>query len=162
MRLSKTTNHAIRVLIDCAQSEDRLIKVAEISERLGITPQNTFKIVHLLSRAGFIEAVRGRRGGVKLAQPATEIHMGQVIRAVEASIATTSPTAKESGKHLGQIVNNALDAFTGVLDEYTIADMTAAATKRAKPRSEKTKKKPSTRNARTVASKTVRQRNAAV
>lgn len=125
MRLSKTTNHAIRVLIECAGSEDELIKVAEISHRLGITQQNTFKIVHLLSRAGFIEAVRGRNGGVKLAEASGNIQMGQVVRAMEESIATAAPTAKENGKHLGQIVDDALDAFTSVLDGYSIADMAA-------------------------------------
>ena len=68
MRLSKTTNYAIRILIDCAQAEGALVKVAEISERREITPQNTFKIVHLLSRAGFVRAVRGRHGGVRRAR----------------------------------------------------------------------------------------------
>ena len=60
MRLTKTTSHAIRILIDCAQAGGELIKVAEISGRLEITPLNVFKIVHMLSRAGFIVAVRGR------------------------------------------------------------------------------------------------------
>src|SRR3990170_3458671 len=83
MRLSKTTNYAIRILIDCAQAEGTLVKVAEISERRAITPQNTFKIVHLLSRAGFVRAVRGRHGGVRLARPASAIRIGDVVRAME-------------------------------------------------------------------------------
>ena len=70
MRLTKSTSHAIRILIDCARADDRLVKVAELSERLQITQQNVFKIVNLLARAGLIEAMRGRNGGVRLARPA--------------------------------------------------------------------------------------------
>src|SRR6185295_6761255 len=60
MRLTKSTSHAIRILIDCARAGDRLTKVAELSQHLQITPQNVFKIVNLLARAGLIEAMRGR------------------------------------------------------------------------------------------------------
>ena len=52
MRLTKSTSHAIRILIDCARAGDQLIKVAELSERLEITQQNGVKIVNLLARAG--------------------------------------------------------------------------------------------------------------
>ena len=69
MRLTKQTGHAIRILIDCALAGDQLVKVADISERLGVTKQNVFKIVHILSHAGFLTAVRGPSGGVRLAKP---------------------------------------------------------------------------------------------
>ena len=83
MRLNKSTSHAVRILIDCAKAEGRLIKVAEISERLDITQQNAFKIVHLLSKAGFLSSVRGRHGGVRLARPAAKIRIGDVVRSIE-------------------------------------------------------------------------------
>ena len=83
MRLTKSTSHAIRILIDCARADARLVKVAELSERLQITPQNVFKIVNLLARARLIEAVRGRNGGVRLARPASAIRIGDVVRATE-------------------------------------------------------------------------------
>ena len=83
MRLTKSTGHAIRILIDCAGANERLIKVAELSERLTITQQNVLKIVNLLARAGLIEAVRGRNGGVRLARRADLIRIGDVVRATE-------------------------------------------------------------------------------
>ncbi|MGE0698503.1 MAG: Rrf2 family transcriptional regulator, partial [Hyphomicrobiaceae bacterium] len=70
MRLNKSTSHAIRILIECARAEGALVKVAELSARLDLTMQNVFKIVHVLSRAGLLEAARGRHGGVRLARPA--------------------------------------------------------------------------------------------
>ena len=126
MRLTKSTSHAIRILIDCARADDRLIKVAELSGRLQITPQNVFKIVNLLARARLIEAVRGRNGGVRLARPAGAIRIGDVVRAtevthVEIEDGPTGRKLKRGGVNL--ILDNALEAFIDVLDQHTLADM---------------------------------------
>ena len=136
MRLSKTTNYAIRILLDCALAEPNLVKVAEISERRDITLQNTFKIVHLLSRAGFIRAVRGRHGGVRLAKPASEIRIGDVVRAMEIlnlEIERDGETAGAQGQLavLDQLFDNALGAFISVLDEHTLEQMIKAQRKEA-------------------------------
>lgn len=147
MRLNKTTNHAIRILVDCAQSGDELVKVAEISERLDITQQNTFKIVHLLSRGGFLKAVRGRNGGVKLARPASEIRIGEVVGVIEASNLDARSDEKQSAQ---AIFDDALDAFISVLNQHTIADMASA----QEPRS--SAKKPRTRAVRSVPEASIR------
>jgi len=130
MRLSKTTNYAIRILIDCAQADGALVKVADISERRDITLQNTFKIVHLLSRAGFLKATRGRHGGVQLAKPATEIRIGDVVRAMETTpfeMDGESGDGRSTGAQqlaaLDQLFDSALGAFISVLDEHTLAEM---------------------------------------
>ena len=129
MRLTKTTSHAIRILIDCAQAGDELMKVAEIAGRLEITPLNVFKIVHMLSRAGFIVAVRGRNGGVRLARPAGEIRIGDVVRATEItsveveSAAADKKRSKKGGPKLNTIFDEALEAFISVLDRHTLEDM---------------------------------------
>lgn len=140
MRLSKTTNYAIRILIDCAQAEGALVKVAEISERRAITPQNTFKIVHLLSRAGFVRAVRGRHGGVRLSRPPTEIRIGDVVRAMETTridldIEGERPKdqARQQLAELDSLFDSALEAFISVLDEHTLDQMTKARRSDASP-----------------------------
>ena len=140
MRLNKSTSHAVRILIDCAKAEGRLIKVAEISERLDITQQNAFKIVHLLSKAGFLSSVRGRHGGVRLARPAAKIRIGDVVRSIET---LGQEEQKEVGRgSLHSIVDDALDAFISVLDQHTLEDMAgaqqAAATRDTGGRSGKT------------------------
>jgi Rrf2 family nitric oxide-sensitive transcriptional repressor len=127
MRLTKSTSHAIRILIDCARAGDRLIKVAELSQRLDITQQNVFKIVNLLARAGLIEAMRGRNGGVRLARPATTIRIGDVVRATEVTHVEIEDgpagRAQKSGAGVNQILDDALVAFISVLDQHTLADM---------------------------------------
>jgi Rrf2 family nitric oxide-sensitive transcriptional repressor len=124
MRLNKSTSHAVRILIDCAKAGDRLIKVADIAQRLDITQQNAFKIVHLLSRAGFLASVRGRHGGVRLARPAGKIRVGDVVRAIE--FTNLDERAAGSGSGLSQIVDDALEAFISVLDQHTLAEMAEA------------------------------------
>ena len=127
MRLTKSTSHAIRILIDCARASGDLTKVATLSERLGITQQNVFKIVNLLTKAGLAEAVRGRHGGVRLARPAEAIRIGDVVRATEVThveIEEGAPTAKRGRGHgVNRILDDALEAFIEVLDQHTIADM---------------------------------------
>ncbi len=144
MRLSKTTNYAIRILLDCAMANPNLVKVAEISERRDITLQNTFKIVHLLSRAGFIQAVRGRHGGVRLSRPASEIRIGDVVRAMEA---LHLEIEREEGEAqlaaLDELFGSALGAFISVLDEHTLEQMTKA--QRKEPASTRAKAKTSKR-----------------
>jgi Rrf2 family nitric oxide-sensitive transcriptional repressor len=127
MRLTKSTSHAIRILIDCARASDQLVKVAELSGRLEITQQNVFKIVNLLARAGLIEAMRGRNGGVRLARAAHLIRIGDVVRATEVTrvaIEEGAPaSARERGHDVNRVLDDALEAFIDVLDRHTIADM---------------------------------------
>lgn len=129
MRLTKQTSHAIRILIDCANAGDVLVKSAEISARLDITLQNTFKIMHLLSRAGFVAATRGPKGGVKLARPAREIRIGDVVRAMEATTVeienedVAQSRANKGGPQINAIFDDALEAFISVLDQHTLEDM---------------------------------------
>ena len=129
MRLTKSTSHAIRILIDCARANDGLIKVASLSARLEITPQNVFKIVNLLARTGLIEAMRGRNGGVRLARPAAAIRIGDVVRTTEVTHVEiedgTAGRRRKRGHGVNRILDDALGAFIEVLDKHTLADMAA-------------------------------------
>jgi Rrf2 family nitric oxide-sensitive transcriptional repressor len=126
MRLTKSTSHAIRILIECARADGRLVKVAELSDRLLITQQNAFKIVNLLTRAGLIKARRGRNGGVRLARSPDAIRIGDVVRATEVThVEIDDATDRKGGRgrRVNQILDDALSAFIDVLDQHTLADM---------------------------------------
>lgn len=138
MRLTKTTSYAVRILVDCAAADGELVKTSVISHRLDITPLNVFKIVHILSHAGFVEAVRGRNGGVRLARPADQIRIGEVVRAIEATEVEVERAGrrKRPGKRqLNDIFDDAMEAFISVLDQHTLADMAQARSRKSKPRS---------------------------
>jgi len=131
MRLNKSTNDGIRILIDCARADGALLKVADISARLDITMQNVFKIIHILSRSDLVTAVRGRHGGVRLARSAKEIRIGDIVRAMEATdLEQDAGSANRGGKNaaasVSKVLDDALDAFVGVLDQHTLADMAGA------------------------------------
>jgi Rrf2 family protein len=129
MRLTKQTSHAIRILIDCSRGGSAPIKVAQIAGRLAITQQNVFKIVNVLSHAGFIKATRGRHGGVQLARPAVDIRIGDVVRATETThieVEDGRPLVPAQGgdaQPINSVLDHALAAFISVLDQHTLADM---------------------------------------
>ena len=127
MRLTKSTSHAIRILLECASADDRLVKVAVLSERLDITQQNIFKIVNLLAKAGLLEAVRGRNGGVKLARPARrDSHRRRGARQrgdARGDRGRRGAARPRRGHGVNQILDDALGAFIDVLDQHTLADM---------------------------------------
>jgi Rrf2 family protein len=131
MRLNRSTSHAIRILVECARAENDLVKVADLSDRLGITPQNVFKIVHLLSRAALVAAVRGRYGGVRLARPAADIRIGDVVRAMETTAFELDTDGGQRGDSavsagVNKVLDDALEAFVAILDRHSLADMTGS------------------------------------
>ncbi|WP_045837196.1 Rrf2 family transcriptional regulator [Hyphomicrobium sp. 99] len=128
MRLTKQTGHAIRILIDCALAGDQLVKVADVSDRLGVTKQNVFKIVHILSHAGFLAAVRGPNGGVRLAKPAASIKIGDVVRAIEVTRVQVEggidPKSSDTDPgNINAMFDDALAAFITVLDQHSLAEL---------------------------------------
>lgn len=128
MRLTKQTGHAIRILIDCTLAKNQLVKVANVSDRLGVTKQNVFKIVHILSHAGFISAVRGPNGGIRLAKPATSIRIGDVVRAIEVTRVQVDggqghKSADADPASINAMFDDALNAFISVLDQHTLAEL---------------------------------------
>jgi Rrf2 family protein len=124
MRIGKTTHNALQILIAAARSSNSLLKGADIARQLNLTEQNTSKIVHLLSRGGFITSVRGPRGGMRLARTPEEIRIGDVVLAMERltvedqSLRTGSDTQLFTG-----VFDDALEAFVAVLNQHTLADI---------------------------------------
>jgi Rrf2 family nitric oxide-sensitive transcriptional repressor len=84
-----------------------------------------------LGRAGLVETVRGRGGGLKLAKKPEEIGLGEVLRITEARstlVECFNPMTNScviSGPcRLKGVLAKALKAYFAVLDEYTLADLT--------------------------------------
>lgn len=130
MRLNKSTGDAIRILIACARAKGELVKVVDLSASLDITMQNVFKIVHILSRAGLTAAMRGRHGGIRLSRAASEIFIGDIVRAMEQPEAASDPAARQgeggtSAAGVTRVLDDALEAFIAVLDKHSLADMVA-------------------------------------
>lgn len=124
MRLSKQTSDAVKILTVCAQADggSRPVKVAAISEATGITKQLGLKLVNMLARLGYVETIRGPRGGFRLARAAGEISVGSLVRDFEGQ-RSTPDAGSETG--LTPVLDDAFEAFVKVLDGHTIADLAA-------------------------------------
>jgi Rrf2 family protein len=75
--------HTMTVLAGCP---DRWISTHEIAEALDVSENHLSKVCQRLVKSGLIEAVRGPKGGLKLAKPADEITLIQVYEAIEGEL----------------------------------------------------------------------------
>ncbi|OYY70596.1 MAG: hypothetical protein B7Y12_11340 [Rhizobiales bacterium 24-66-13] len=83
------------------------------------------KVVNDLSRAGYVESVRGRFGGIRLARPAESLNIGDVIRHTEEGfdLVDCSKCVIAPACGLTKVLCEAVAAFLQVLDRYTLADL---------------------------------------
>ena len=83
MKLTDRTDYAFRVLMYLAVNGGRLATVGEIAARYGISHSHLTRVVWALGRTGFVETVRGKGGGLRLARPAEAVGVGAVARSME-------------------------------------------------------------------------------
>lgn len=83
MRLTLQTDYALRILMALGQANGRIVSVDELSKSFQVSKNHLMKTAQALIAAGFVASVRGRSGGIKLARPAHEINIGDVVAAIE-------------------------------------------------------------------------------
>jgi len=129
MRLTTFSDYALRVLMYAATRGDRLITIEETADVYGISRAHLMKVANHLTRAGFLKATRGRTGGLALAKRPDKIRLGDVVRSTEPDLALVecftagnecliTPRCRLKG-----VLKEALVAFVGTLDRYTLADL---------------------------------------
>jgi Rrf2 family nitric oxide-sensitive transcriptional repressor len=125
MRLKTYTDYALRVLMHLAAKPDRLASISEIARTYRISHNHLTKVVHDLRKQGFLDAVRGRSGGVRLARPATEISVGDVVRLTEGTfdLVDCGSCVIAPACALTAALHDARRAFMAVLDGYSLADL---------------------------------------
>lgn len=125
MRFTRYTDYSLRVLVYLGVHRDGLSSIAEIAGAYGISHNHLMKVVQDLAAAGFVEAVRGRNGGLRLGRPPEEINLGALVRHTECGfeLVDCSDCAIRPACGLPAIFREATKAFVAVLDQYTIADL---------------------------------------
>lgn len=137
MQLTRYSDLSLRVLIYLAVHRGELATIEQIAEAYGISRAHVMKVAHQLGRAGFLETVRGRGGGLRLARAPESIRVGDVIRHTEGRIDLvecfrpgTSHCRIEPVCGLRGLLEEAVVSFLRTLDGCTLSDLVA---RRRKP-----------------------------
>lgn len=133
MRLTRQTNYAVRMLMYCAADAENLSRIPDIAKSYSVSELFLFKILQPLAKAGIMETVRGRNGGVRLARPADQITLLDVVKTTEDNFAMAECFENDASEcplvdscGLNSALRRALNAFFEVLSEYTIDDLVKA------------------------------------
>ena len=134
MRLTIHTDYALRMLMLLAIESGSLHTIDDIACRYRISRSHLMQIARRLVRAGFVESVRGRHGGLRLGSVAKSINLGAVVRATEENFTLAecfnqqrNACAISSVCGLRQPLEEALHAFLAVLDRYSLDDLVRSA-----------------------------------
>jgi Rrf2 family transcriptional regulator, cysteine metabolism repressor len=130
-RVSQKTEYALRAMTELAlRQEDGLVPAREIAERQGIPLRFLEQQLSTLHKAGLVESFRGAGGGCRLAHPAGEIRVADVIDAMEGSLYPMycldehDHTCFQDGRCGVQgLWNEVHAAVRGVFERTTVADM---------------------------------------
>lgn len=130
MRLTVYTDYSLRLLIYLAVKGDGLITIGEVATAYGISRTHLTKVAHQLGLVGYVETVRGRKGGLRLACSAAAIGLGEVVRRTEPDFAFVpcfepldAPCPIRPCCVLRQAMLRARDALLETLDGYSLADL---------------------------------------
>lgn len=126
MRLTAHTDYALRIMLHAAMNADdpdRLLGITAVADAHGISRNNAMKVVHELAKAGFLETIRGRHGGFRLARPAASIRLGEIVRLTEPclNLADCDNCILQGQCGLTSMLKRALRAFLAELDNQTLA-----------------------------------------
>lgn len=127
MQLTSFTDYGLRALIYMASlPEGKMTSITEVTQVYGVSRNHMVKIINQLSHLGFVEAIRGKNRGIRLGKPATDIIVGDVVRALEplslvncsAEFCHITPACR-----LKLVLNQAIEQFLKELDRHTLAEL---------------------------------------
>ena len=130
MKLTSFSNYSLRVLMVAAARFPGLTTIGEVACGFGISKAHLVKCVHQLGAWGYLETVRGNKGGFRLARPAVSISIGEIIRLTEDGFVlvkcfdpATNSCPLVGHCRLRPALLRATNAFLESLDEFTLADI---------------------------------------
>ena len=137
MKISTKGKYGLRAMIDLAQySEQEAVSISSIAQRQKISESYLEQLVAKLKKAGLVISIRGAAGGYRLARPASDISVGDVLRALEGDVRAVICTAQtEEGcegeelcvtKYVWQSINESIEK---TVDEMMIDQLVAESRK---------------------------------
>ncbi len=131
MKVSTKGHYGIRALIELTHhyGEPRPMQSSEIAARQKIPESYLEQLLTTLRRAGFIRSVRGPQGGHALIRDPRELHVSEVVEALEGPIMPidcldeTSPCGRNGGCAQHDMWDQVRLAILQVLNDTNIADL---------------------------------------
>ncbi len=129
LRISRLTDYATVVMTCLAASPNDVLSTAEIAECTRLEVPTVSKLLKQLGRAGLVQSFRGVNGGYRLARPATDINLAEIVEALEGPLGMTECSVAAgqcdfeshcSVRGNWQRINRAVD---GALKAMSLADM---------------------------------------
>lgn len=140
MRLTSYTDYSLRSLMYLAMNRDHLVTIGEIAQTHNVAKNHLTKVIHHLGQLGFVETVRGRSGGLRLAREPGDISIGDVVRHTETDFHMAScfdegaqDCLYAAGCELRGALAQATKAFLDVLDAVTLEQMVQRDPRQAAP-----------------------------
>lgn len=130
MRLRLQADYALRTLMCLAANTHRRVMVVEVATKLSASQNHIVKVVHRLATHGFVDSLRGRSGGIRLARPAKDINLGEVLRTMEADAPLVDCFPNGTGRcsiiphcRLKGLLAEAQESFFRTLDRHNLAQL---------------------------------------
>jgi Rrf2 family nitric oxide-sensitive transcriptional repressor len=130
MQLTAFTDYALRTLMALGAVAPAKLTVGQLSLAYGISLHHLLKVVSELNAAGYVETIRGKAGGVRLAKPPEEIRIGNVVRQMEPDLGVVpclrvgeAPCVIAPVCRLKRVLADATQRFLDELDQHTLADL---------------------------------------
>lgn len=129
MHITRYTDYSLRVLIYLAVQGDDLATIQEISDSYDISRNHLMKVVHQLNKKGYIETVRGKKGGMRLHMAPADINIGVLVRETEQDLSIVECFSSKNACKISPVCGlkgmfgEAIAAFLATLDQYTLEDV---------------------------------------
>ena len=106
MKLSTKGRYGLRAAVDLAlYAKEEPISISNIAAKEGLSESYLEQLFAKLKKAGIVHSIRGTNGGYQLARPASEITVGNVLRALEGNMVVVDcPYNEEACAKFGSCV----------------------------------------------------------
>lgn len=131
MRLTVFTDYGLRILLVLAARRDERLTIADIAAGFGISDAHLMKVTHALGRTGWVETVRGRGGGMRLAVDPEKLSLRRIVVTLENEFSLVECfTERNECRLMGacgveRALGRAMRAFFDELERHTLADLVA-------------------------------------
>lgn len=129
MHITRYTDYSLRVLMYVALKGDELSTIREIAESYDISKNHLMKVVQELNSKGYLHAIRGKNGGLRLRGDPKDINLGELVRSTEQDLSLVECFGNSNQCvitppcQLKRVLTEALEKFFHTLDGYTLEDL---------------------------------------